>query len=274
MAVRAPADKRFRRAHVRPARKQRWRRMLLTGARALALVVALGYAGYRAADLILAAGVLKVDRIVVKGNQRISTGEIQALVSDLRGQNILAVDLTAWQSRLAASPWVGRATLRRTLPSTIVVEVAERRPMGLGRLAGQLYLVDREGVIISEYGPQHAEFDLPIIDGLASEPPREDGLVDKTRAWLAARFLSAVAAHDDDLMDRISQIDVGDVSDVVVILSGDEALIHVGRDRFVERLDSYLELAPSLRARVPQIDYVDLRFDERVYVRPAQSGKR
>ncbi len=272
MAVRAPADKRFRRAHVRPARKQRWRRMLLAGLRALALIVALGYASYRAADLILAAGVLKVDRIIVEGNQRISTGEIEALVSGLRGQNILAVDLAAWQGRLSASPWVGRATLRRTLPSTIVVEVVERRPIGLGRLAGQLYLVDREGVIIGDYGPQHAEFDLPIIDGLSSEPPREDGRVDKTRAWLAARFLAAVAAQEN-LMERISQIDVRDVSDVVVILSGDEALIHVGQDRFVERLDSYLELAPSLRARVPQIDYVDLRFDEQVYVRPAQSGK-
>ena len=29
-------------------------------------------------------------------------------------------------------------------------------------------------------------------------------------------------------------------------------------------------LAPALRERVPAIDYVDLRFDERVYVRPAR----
>ena len=46
----------------------------------------------------------------------------------------------------------------------------------------------------------------------------------------------------------------------------DTALIRVGDEQFVERLQSYLDLAPALRERVPDIDYVDLRFDERVYV--------
>ena len=46
------------------------------------------------------------------------------------------------------------------------------------------------------------------------------------------------------------------------------SLLHLGEDHFVERLQSYVELAPALRERVPDIDYVDLRFGERVYVRP------
>jgi cell division septal protein FtsQ len=72
----------------------------------------------------------------------------------------------------------------------------------------------------------------------------------------------------------VSQIDVRDAHDAVVILEGDGALIHVGEERFAERLQGYLELAPTLRARVPEIDYVDLRFDERVYVRPAATSGR
>ena len=35
-------------------------------------------------------------------------------------------------------------------------------------------------------------------------------------------------------------------------------------------MQSYVDLAPALRDRVPEIDYVDLRFDERVYVRPVK----
>src|SRR5262249_56571485 len=34
---------------------------------------------------------------------------------------------------------------------------------------------------------------------------------------------------------------------------------------------SYLDLAPTLRERVADIDYVDLRFDDRIYVRPASA---
>ena len=71
---------------------------------------------------------------------------------------------------------------------------------------------------------------------------------------------------------QISQIDVSDARNAVVLLEGDPTLIRLGHERFVERLQSYLELAPALRERVPAIDYVDLRFDERVYVRPARGS--
>ena len=59
-----------------------------------------------------------------------------------------------------------------------------------------------------------------------------------------------------------------------MILSGDPAVIQLGEDQFLARLQSYLDLAPTLRERVADIDYVDLRFDDRIYVRPAASRKR
>jgi cell division septal protein FtsQ len=65
----------------------------------------------------------------------------------------------------------------------------------------------------------------------------------------------------------VSQIDVADLHDAVVLLDGDQALLHLGEDRFLERLQSYLDVASALRERVPDIDYVDLRFDQRMYVR-------
>ena len=61
---------------------------------------------------------------------------------------------------------------------------------------------------------------------------------------------------------------MSDAHDAVVLLDGDAALLHLGDDKFLERVQSYLELSPALRERVTDIDYVDLRFDPRVYVRP------
>jgi cell division septal protein FtsQ len=55
-----------------------------------------------------------------------------------------------------------------------------------------------------------------------------------------------------------------------VILSGDPAVIRLGDDQFLARLESYLQLAAALRERVAEIDYVDLRFDDRIYVKPAR----
>ena len=54
--------------------------------------------------------------------------------------------------------------------------------------------------------------------------------------------------------------------DAVVMFEGDATWLHLGEARFVERLNTYLELVPTLRERFRDIDYVDLRFDDRVFV--------
>ena len=83
-----------------------------------------------------------------------------------------------------------------------------------------------------------------------------------------ARLTAALGARPD-LSERVSQIDVADAHDAVVLLNDDPTLLHLGKEHFVERLDRYLELAPTLQERMRELDYVDLRFERRVYVRPA-----
>ena len=64
----------------------------------------------------------------------------------------------------------------------------------------------------------------------------------------------------------MSQIDAGHPHDVRVILDGDPAIVRLGETEFAARLDSYVRLQAALREQVPDIDYVDVRFGERVYV--------
>lgn len=275
MSVKPPAEKKFRRANARPGKRKSptWTVHAWRAARwglALALMI---YAGFRGTALVLHASVLQVRTINVHGNVRLSSGEVQVIVDGLRGANILTVDLSGYRTRLLDSPWVASAALRRVLPATVEVFVAERRPIGIGRLTKGLYLVDGEGVIIDEYGPQYAEFDLPIVDGLERAPGSGEPTVDEDRAALAARVLEALAPRRD-LAKRLSQVDVHDVHDAVVLLDGEPALLHLGEDRFLERLQGFMDLAPALHAQVADIDYVDLRFGDRVYVRPQKAEDR
>ena len=271
-AIFAPADRRFRRSRAKPgrrrrARKPRWLRVLALGLLGIAGL----YGSYVGATLVLNAPFFRVDQLTIRGTERLSRGEVLALLEGVKGGSVLLVDLEVWQRRLMTLPWVRDAALRRILPSTIEVVVTERTPVGLARIEMRLYLVDAQGVIIDEYGVQHADFDLPVIDGLSLD--RRDGspMIDEGRAALAARLLADIG-READLAHRISQVDVGDARDAVVLLDDDPVMIHLGEERFLERLRSYVELAPALLERVPQIDYVDVRFGERVYVRPAGAG--
>jgi cell division septal protein FtsQ len=265
-SVSAPADKRFRRAHVKPARlRSSWRHRSLRAIRSIAIATVLLYGAYRGAAAASQSPALKIDRIVVQGNERMSTGEVLAVLDGLRGQNLLRADLDMWRARLLSSAWVHDADFRRSLPSTVNVVVSERQPIAIGRIRGQLYLVDGRGVLIDEYGPQYAELDLPIVDGLPD--PGETGTTDAARLDLAARLMAAVKAKPE-ISRRVSQIDVRDVHNATVILTGDSEVLQLGDQEFLRRIESYVELAPTLRAKVADIDVVDLRFDGRVYVTP------
>jgi cell division protein FtsQ len=268
MPIYAPSDRRFRRAHVTPGRRSRVRALSWwnAGRAAVLLAVAL-YLAFLAFRAVLNADALTITRITVSGNSRLSKGEVVTLLDGIRGTNMLTVDIESWRRRLLSSPWVADAAIRRVLPGTVAVAISERQPMGIGRVNDDLYLVDDRGGIIDQFGPNYAEFDLPIIDGLAAAPSDNGPLIDETRAALAGRVLASLRSRPD-LARRVSEIDVSDARDAVLILKGDTALVRVGTEQFAERLQSYLDLAPALRERIAAIDYVDLRFDERVYVRP------
>lgn len=282
--VAAPADRRFRRAHVKPGRRrQNWRSLLKPLAIYVVTAMVLGYAVYRTSVVATHAGVLQIDRIIVHGNERLSKAEVLAVLNGLRGQSLVWSDLDVWQKRLLASPWVRDASLRRSLPSTVEVVIAERRPIAIGRIGGDMYLIDERGYVIDRYGPHYADFDLPIVDGLSmhaansaipgAERAVAGGLAtDDARAELASRVIASLAVKPA-VASRLSQLDVSDLRNVTVILNGDTAVIHLGDDQFLQRLESYLDLAEALRDRVAEIDYVDVRFDDRIYVRPSKGVK-
>ena len=119
MSVKAPAEKNFRRARVKPVRRQRGRAWLSwRAARIAAAILLVGYAGYRALALVVSASTLQVSHVVVHGNVRMSSGEVQAIVDGLRGSSILTADLDRYRQKLRGSPWVADVALRRVPAST------------------------------------------------------------------------------------------------------------------------------------------------------------
>lgn len=270
--VAAPADKRFRRARVSPARKRRWRPSWWTVARVSAACIVVGFALYQTLSFVLASEALTVTRITVQGNERMSRGEVLGLLNGLSGASIVTTDLEEWRYKLLDSPWVADASIRRMFPGTVAVSITERHPIGIGRIKGALFLIDSTGIVIDEFGPNYADLDLPIIDGLGVNVG-DAGSTDEARAALAGRLMSELGSRPG-MAARVSQIDVTDRRNAVVLLKGDTALLRLGDERFSERVQAYLDLMPALRERMPGIDYVDLRFGERIVVRPLSEGRR
>ncbi len=268
MAVYVRPEPSFRRAYVQPM-PRRWFARRLGLLAHVGLLLTAGFGAECSWQALRRADGLRIDTITVEGNRRLSAGEVAGLVSPLHGENLLVADLQAGQASLLASGWIRGAMLRRVLPSGLHVMLDERVPVGLGRIGSRLYLVDATGHVIDEHGPRFADFDLPVIDGLSGGA--RDAHVDRRRASLAARMLADIGGHVA-LADRVSQVDVANPHDAVVLLNGDPVRIHLGEREFAARLRMYLDVASALRETVSDIDYVDVRFSRKVYVGPARDS--
>jgi cell division protein FtsQ len=263
--VSVPTDRRFRRTDTAIDRRRRSRKTMSRIVRwagiAAVAVAATAWLG----QSVVGSDALRVRDISVEGNARLSSAEVEQLVPGLRGENILRVDFQQYERRILDSPWVADVTLFRALPAKVKIHVVERVPMAIARIDQTLYLVDQDGVIIDEYAPAHQTLDLPLVDGLVDANAKDNVTVVPERAQLARRLFSAFDRLPA-LRQRLSQIDVSSARDAVVMIDDDSALLHLGADKFAERLQRYLDLRPTLHDRFQRIDYVDLRFDERVYL--------
>lgn len=269
--VAVSADRRFHRARVKPARKRSlWHRYGVVTVKYGVFAAVLLFAGFRVASFVSSSPLLAISRIEPVGNRRLSTEAVDVLLGGLRGENILFADLEHWRTEVRTSAWVREVTFRRSLPSTIEVHVQERTPVAIGRLGTRLFLVDDEGQVIDEFGPQYNDLDLPIVDGL--QAAKDDESLDPARLELATRLIGSLR-QKPAIAKRLSQVNVSDVHNATILLDEDTAELRVGENHFLERVESYLTLSSTLHQRVPEMDYVDLRFDGRVFVRPASKNQ-
>jgi cell division protein FtsQ len=270
-SVAAAADRRFRRSSIRPGKRRSWRavltRALLIGAAGAAALAMVTWGMLAFTN----AGIFRIEHLAVQGQHRLSAGEVKALLDGITGQSIFHVDLEEYRVRLLDSPWVSDAVLWRVFPSTVQVRVTERTPLAVARLNRLSYLVDATGAIIDAAGPQYREFDLPIVDGLLADDATGT-LADPQRVQLVERLLAELSGRSD-LLKRVSQVDVSNPRNAVVLLDGESARLYLGDRDFLARLQRYEEAAARVRERVAAIDYFDLRFD-RVFVgaAPAAAG--
>jgi cell division protein FtsQ len=258
----APFLRPNRRTRVRRARRGGvWRAILLLETTGGLLILACAlWASY---SRVMASERLRVDRVEVRGSHFLSEGEVRELLGPAVGENILGLDIDALKGRLRSSPWVAEATVTRTLPDTLRVEIRERAPLALAEL-DRLYLMDGDGSLIDLYGPRTSGFDLPIVRGLAGTT----GEARRDRAQRAGTLLQDLG----DLAREVSELQVEDSGDLRIVLRGAGEVVRMGPPPWRDRFLTFLGLRKELAARCPDTEYFDLRYRDRIYAKPGSGA--
>ena len=258
-------DRRYwRRRYNRRVRKARRARSFLhyaiIGSAQLALATMFVLAGVHVADFITETDSLALRQLRFEGFQRGSAQTVRDSLGHLDGHNLLSLDLRGITGIVASDRWVRDASVRRELPHTLVVRVQEREPAAIALIAGIAHLVDDQGVVIGACGPRMAE-DLPVLVGFGEL--EGDALAAAIGRGVDA--LAQLAQIDPGLAEEIAELDLGGRDRVVArLLQGPPLLLDPQR---VERnVEDYLALRTEIGARVATVEYVDLRWRERITV--------
>jgi cell division protein FtsQ len=161
---------------------------------------------------------------------------------------------------LRALPWVKTVTVKRSFPHSVVIDVDERKPIGVWQIGAVSYVVGDDGIVVDAASPDSG---LPVVDASrAGATVRVGDRVDADALVTAQRIADA-------LPNRIGQTAVHFLYDrqsglTVVTDRGAQVRVGDGKD-----LDYKLALWQAVAAKVSSADLheLDLRFGDRPYYR-------
>jgi cell division protein FtsQ len=164
--------------------------------RVVALAVAIPFLLLAAGWAITYSPLFRARTIRVVGEHHLTREEIRALAGVDEGTNVFHVPAEAIVQKLKANPWVFDASVRTELPSTIVLRITERRPVGIVSGMGERSLLASDGVLLPEVGS--ALPDLPIVRAALGAPTGEQRVA-------AAAMLGALPP---ELLERVRETQV------------------------------------------------------------------
>lgn len=257
----SPAERFLRGRQKRSRPTRRMGKLLLKSVALVLTLVSLAAAFVWTVTAAGRAPELAVHRVLVEGNEQLSDGEILELLEFSERANILMLDLEEVRAKLLRSAWVAEVEIERVLPSTLKLVIRERQPVAVAVL-DELYLLASDGTMLDQLSPRYDIEKLILARGLRDG----DGLVPE-RAALAGR-LSAELLRDERLADLVSELDVRDGRDSVLLrLRAPAVTVLVHGASMIARLSEVVPLLDGIERHYAELAVVDLRFEGRAYLR-------
>lgn len=227
--------------------RQRLRRLLVL-AGVLGVLAALAGAAF--------SPLLDVDAVRVTGAERTGEAAVRAAAAVRFGEAMVTVDADTVERAVEQLPWVAAASVKRSWPGTITVQVDERTASAAIADGQQRWLlIDAGGWALERVTGEPPP--VPLVEGL--DPDAAPG----ERVTGAADALELVATLPRSLGARVRRVTTGDdgLRLVVVLANGEEATALLGSREALR--GKMLSLATVLDQVPPAgLERIDLRVPD------------
>ncbi|MGA8428407.1 MAG: FtsQ-type POTRA domain-containing protein [Candidatus Sulfotelmatobacter sp.] len=205
------------------------------------------------------------DDIEITGTENVTKAQIMEVMGADIGRNIFFIPLAQQKTQLEQIPWVEAASVMRFVPNQLKVEIQERTPVAFARVGPRISLIDAGGTLM-ELPPKH-KYSFPVILGMNPGEPLSTRAPRMHVYDELVRGLDSEGAH---YSQDLSEVDLMDLEDVKVRVNdpAGDVLVHLGSADYLNRYKIYVGHVKEWRQQFPQLESVDLRYDNQIVVNP------
>lgn len=211
---------------------------------------------------------MRLERIDVTGVKKLTREEILSAAAVKIGDDLLGLKLSRMGEQLTKNPWIAAVRVRRNFPHALSIDVVERQPIGVVSM-GYLYYLDSKGDIFKPL-QEGDRLDFPVITGLIED----DLLRDPVGAKETVKGMLVLL---EQLKKDRSGFKIADISELhydkgfgYTIFTVNRGLpIRLGMDGFSDKLDRLSKIYAELQVQMPQLEYIDLDYSDRIVVKKA-----
>jgi cell division protein FtsQ len=211
----------------------------------LGVAAGCGWGGRWAIAHVVDSPQFQIRNIQLSPTPHLGQQELLRLAGVNLGDKLLGIDTDRVAARIATHPWVASVRASRRLPSSLVIEVTEKRAVAAVALSG-LYLVDRTGHPFKRASMEEAD-GLPVLTGIERERYAQ------MREISEAAFREALAVLDEyrskDNRPAVSEVNIDPGFGFSLFLFQGGAEIRLGRGDSSKKLAQLDQIFDAVLAR-------------------------
>jgi cell division protein FtsQ len=201
--------------------------------------------------------VFRITEVVITGNGHLTDEELKVMAGLDNAPNLLGISGKRISAKLTESPWVRSVSVRKEFPDRLLLRVSEAEPFALLDSKGKLFIIDEKGTLLEEL----RDIAIPFLPVISSNPYRE------REAFLEAINL-AKTIKSTAFLSRKEHIEIISHKPQEMSLNIDGVLVKIGTGEYADKLARLAEIEREVESRKIPVDYIDLRFANRVLVSP------
>lgn len=205
-----------------------------------------------------------VKKVVIRGASLLEPQEIlQAARVD--GQvNVMHADVRTIEQHLSQLPEVKDVRVSRIFPSSLRIEIEERRPVAL-LIDNGIWGIDADGILLPRFR-QGFGYDYPVITGFRLKKHVPGKRIKNEKLVMLAKFVGELQAAQPGVYALISEITMNELSGITFLTVEHNLPVILGTEQLLKRCRKFEAAYQYLLSveKIQKIKYVDLRFDGQV----------